>query len=277
MASSSPVLPQITVQLYSVRDLAQADYAGTIRAIADMGFGCVEPAGYPGFSAPQAAKLFAELGLQAPSAHIGLPLGEQRDAILDEALLMGHRYLITGCPPEFQAHFTSQDRIKALAELYCEAAAYLEPHGLRIGYHNHDWDLAVVEGRRAHEIFLENTPDTVLFEADVFWVSRAGLDPAAFLREMGPRGRVLHFKDGLVADGSNFREVTGESGRVMVSDAVPFRAAGQGEVDLLAASRAAEHAEYLAVELDSFDGDMLGAIRASYEYLTTQGIARGNK
>ena len=57
------MIPQITVQLYSVREQAATDYEGTIRAIAAMGFGCVEPAGYPGSSAAKAAKLFQELGL----------------------------------------------------------------------------------------------------------------------------------------------------------------------------------------------------------------------
>ena len=269
--------PQITVQLYSVRDLAKADYAGTIRAIAETGFGCVEPAGYPGTTAQAAAKLFQELGLKAPSAHIGLPVGDRKNAIIEEALLMGHRYLITGCPPKFQEHYTSLDKVKAMAELYCEAAANLAPHGLQVGYHNHDWDLAVVDGRRAHQVFLENTPDTVLYEADVFWVSRAGLDPAAFIQEIGVRGKVLHFKDGIVSKQAAFKEAETESGKIMVSDAIPFRAAGTGQVELVAAAKAVRHAEYIAVELDSFEGDMMQAIRQSYHYLTTSNIARGTK
>ena len=56
--------PQVTVQLYSVRDAASQDYEGTIRALAAMGFRNVEPAGYPGTTPEQAAKLFAELGIQ---------------------------------------------------------------------------------------------------------------------------------------------------------------------------------------------------------------------
>lgn len=271
------MIPQITVQLYSVRDLAKQDYAGTIRAIAEIGFGNVEPAGYPGSSAQEAAKLFQDLGLKAPSAHVGLPIGDRKNAIIDEALLMGHKYLITGCPPKFKEHYTSLDNVKAMAELYCEAAANLAPHGLRIGYHNHDWDLTIVDGRRAHEVFLENTPDTVLYEADVFWVARAGLDPAAFIREIGARGKVLHFKDGIVSNQAAFKEAETESGKIMVSDAIPFRPAGRGQVDLVAASKALAHAEYLAVELDSYEGDMMQAIRESYRYLTANQIARGTK
>jgi sugar phosphate isomerase/epimerase len=269
--------PQITVQLYSVRDLAKQDYAGTIRAIAETGFGNVEPAGYPGYSAKEAAKLFAELGLKAPTAHIGLPVGDNKNAIIEEALMMGHKYLITGCPPKFQEHYTSLDKVKALGELYGEAAANLAPHGLQVGYHNHDWDLAVVDGRRSYQVFLENTPDTVLYEADVFWVARAGLDPAAFIREIGARGKVLHFKDGIVANQATFKEATTDSGKIMVSDSIPFRAAGTGQVDLVAASKAVRHAEYLAVELDSFEGDMMQAIKDSYAYLTSRQIAQGKK
>lgn len=269
--------PQITVQLYSVRDLAKNDYAGTIRAIAETGFGCVEPAGYPGTTAKDAARLFQELGLKAPSAHIGLPVGDNKNAIIDEALLMGHKYLITGCPPKFREHYTSLDNVKAMADLYAQAAQNLAPHGLQVGYHNHDWDLAVVDGRRAYQVFLENTPETVLYEADVFWVARAGLDPAAFIREIGPRGKVLHFKDGIVSNQAAFKEAETESGKIMVSDAIPFRAAGTGQVNLIAASQAVRHAEYIAVELDSFDGDMLQAVRDSYRYLTANKIAQGTK
>jgi hypothetical protein len=37
------------------------------------------------------------------------------------------------------------------------------------------------------------------------------------------------------------------------------------------------HAEYIAVELDSFSGDMMQAIKDSYRYLTSQKIAQGTK
>ena len=189
------MIPQITVQLYSVREQAAADYEGTIRAIAAMGFGCVEPAGYPGSSAAKAAKLFQELGLKAPTCHGALPVGDNKNAVIEEALLLGHEAIITGCPPDFKTNFSSSDAVKATAELYCEAAANVAAHGLQIGYHNHDWDLIDVDGTPGYRIFLENTPDTVLWEADVFWVAKAGLDPVAFINEIGPRGNCDGIKD----------------------------------------------------------------------------------
>jgi sugar phosphate isomerase/epimerase len=269
--------PQITVQLYSVREQAAKDYEGTIRAIAGMGYGCVEPAGYPGSSPEQAARLFKELGLEAPSAHMALPIGDKKNEMIEQALLMGHHALITGCPPRFREHYTALDKVKALADLYCEAAANAAEHGLQVGYHNHDWDLCEVEGQRGYKLFLENTPETVLWEADVFWVARAGIDPVDFLTGIGPRGVFLHFKDGKVREEATFTEAETEDGKIMVSNSSPFLPAGAGQVDLVAASQAAKHARYIGVELDSYEGDMMEAIQQSYTYLTQNGIATGRK
>ncbi len=270
-------MPELTVQLYSVRELAKQDYETTIRAIADIGFSCVEPAGYPGTTPEAACKLFKELGLRAPSCHGGLPLGDNKNRVIEEALLMGHEAVITGCPPNFREDFSSLDRVRAVAELYCEAAENLAPHGIQLGYHNHDWDLAEVEGRRGYQVFLENTPESILWEADIFWVARAGLDPAAFLKEIGPRGKFLHFKDGVVGGEEAFVEKETEDGKIMVSNDCPFLPAGRGQVDMHSAAKAAVHAEYLAVELDSYPGDMLEAVAESYRYLTGQGFATGRK
>jgi len=253
------VIPEISIQLYSVREQLEADYEGTIRALATIGFGNVEPAGYPGSSPEEAAKLFSELGIKAPSCHGSLPIGDDKNRVIEEALMMGHEYVMTGCPPKFREHYESVDAVKAMIDLYCEAAENVASHGVSIGYHNHDWDLALVEGKRGYEYFLEKTPDTVLWEADLYWVARAGLDPVAFVKEIGARGKCLHFKDGIV-DGDG--------------DAT-FLPAGAGQVDLGSASKAAEHVEYAIVELDSYEGDMMAAVEESYLYLTANGIAVG--
>ena len=82
------------------------------------------------------------------------------------------------------------------------------------------------------------------------------------LHEIGPRGKGLHFKDGHIAD----RSIE-----------IPFLPAGQREGDLIAAAKAANYAEYIAVELDDYDGDMLNAVEQSYLYLTENKIAGGKK
>jgi len=251
--------PQLTLQLYTLRDALSENFEATFETIREIGFKNVEPAGLSGRSPKEYAKYLNALGLKAPSAHSPLPIGDDRNKVIDTALEIGCRYLITGCPPAWQENFTSIDGIKRTAELYTEAAENATKHGLFVGYHNHDWDLLEVEGQSAYRVFLENTPETVLWETDVFWVARAGLDPVAFIQEIGARGRLLHLKDGHLKN----REIT-----------PPFLPAGAGEVDLITAAKSSQFAEYSAVELDAYDGDMLDAVRKSYQFLTEQGLAQ---
>jgi len=253
-------MPEITLQLYTLREALATDFLGTLRKVADIGFACVEPAGLPGVSASEARRLMDDLGLEAPTAHCQLPIGDQRNEVIETALELGHRYLITGGPPNWRESFTDAESIKSIADLYCEAAENAAAHGLQVGYHNHDFELAEAEGRPIYKAFLEHTPETVLWQADLFWVALAGKDPAAFLKEIGPRGKALHFKDGHLKD----RSIK-----------PPFLPAGEGDVDLKAAAPFAQHAEYIAVELDAYEGDMLEAVQKSYRYLTSEGIARG--
>ncbi len=269
--------PTISVQLYSVREQAAANYEKTLRTIAAMGFSAVETAGFPGASVEIAQKLFAELGLTAPSAHGALPLGPDRNKIIEDAQRLGTKYLITGVSPRFKEDFASVDSIKAAAALYAEAAEFAGRHGIQVGYHNHDWEMLELAGKPAYRWFLENTPDTVLWEADVFWVKFGGRDPVEFVKEIGKRGKLLHMKDGRIGKKGVFTEAITSSGKIMVSNDKPFLPAGTGDIDLVAVSKAATFCEVAVVELDSYEGSVLEAIGQSYTYLTTKGLARGTK
>ena len=133
------------------------------------------------------------------------------------------------------------------------------------------------QGNLIYKTFLENTPETILWEADLFWVSKAGLNVVDFLKEIGSRGKVLHFKDGKINANESFVEAETEDGKIMVSKDKPFMPAGKGEVDLMGGSKVAKYAKYIAVELDSYAGDMMKAVAESYRFLTTSGIAKGKK
>lgn len=253
------MIPEITVQLYSLREQFAENFEKTLDAVRSIGFENVEPAGYHGLTPKEFRAQLDQRGLKAPSAHCGLPVGEDANEIIDAALEIGIRYLISGVPPGGQENYQSLDRVHKMADLYAEAADKAEKHGLLVGYHNHDWDLCEIDGQRAYQIFLEKTPDSVFWEADVFWVARAGIDPAEFVRELGQRARLLHLKDGAVKD---------------LSLNPPFLPCGEGDVDLKAAASAGKYTEFAAVELDAYNGDMLEAIEKSYQYLTQNGLAQ---
>ena len=105
---------KIAVQLYSVREFTEKDFAGTVRKIAAMGYAGVEPAGFPGTTAQDAGKLFKELGLAVSSAHTGLPVGKDQGRILEEMAAIGCKNLV--CPGVPASLFENKDGIKQAAE-----------------------------------------------------------------------------------------------------------------------------------------------------------------
>ncbi len=243
----------IGIQLYSVREQLKTDYAGTIRKIAEMGYVGVETAGFPGSTVAAAKALFAELGLQTPSAHAGLPVGPDANKSLDEMAALGCQNLISGKGPD---DFATADKIKATCDLFNQASANAAARGLNFGVHNHWWEYIPVEGQLAYQIMLKHLDPRVFFEIDTYWVTVAGQDAAKIVAELGERVRFLHIKDGPTVKGE------------------PMTAAGQGKMNFPPIVKAAKHAEWLIVELDSCATDMLTAVGDSIEYLAGKKLGK---
>jgi len=248
----------IAVQLYTLRDELAKDYESVIRRVAEIGFVGVEPAGFPGTTPEAAGRLFKELGLVVPSAHLPLPIGDNKNEVLDTAIAIGCTRLISAfMPPE---QYKTIDSIKQLCERFNEANTVAAEQGMRFGIHNHWWEFEQVEGRPAWEVLLEHLEPTVFFEVDTYWAKTAGSDPVAVLQRLGNRAPVLHIKDGPC--------IVGE----------PMVAAGQGAMDIPALIAAGEgHTKWLVVELDACATDMFEAVEQSYRYLVGNGLAQGNK
>ncbi len=73
---------------------------------------------------------------------------------------------------------------------------------------------------------------------------------------------LLHIKDGMLEEGSHVHT-----------------AVGSGKLDMPAIIGAADPSvlEWLVVELDNCDTDMLQAVKQSYRYLVSSGLAAGNR
>jgi sugar phosphate isomerase/epimerase len=144
--------------------------------------------------------------------------------------------------------FQSNEEAAALA---AKAAA---EHGLRVGYHNHWWELqSRVGGRPALEMLADRLDPAVLLEVDAYWATAGGVDTPALLGRLGGRVCALHIKDGdLATDGSG--QLPAGRGRVPMAE-------------VLAAAPAALR----VVEFDRYDGDIFAALAASLAYLTEAG------
>ncbi len=187
----------IGLELYSVREEFKKDPEATVRAVARMGYQCVE------FYAPyfewsesqtkQMRKLLDDLGIRCFSTHNSYSYvsAENIGKARDMNLILGSKYLvIASSNPK-----PGLDGWKAVAESLNAAADRLEPSGLKAGYHNHQPEFTAVEGQRPMEILAKNTKPSVMLQLDVGTCLEAGSDPVAWIRANPGRIRSLHLKD----------------------------------------------------------------------------------
>ena len=242
------------LQLYTVRDLLTADRVGVLSQVAALGYGAVEPFGI--LSDPDGLRSDLDAaGLFACSVHAA-PTGEQADAVVRAARTLGaDTIIIPYLPPP---RFADADSVRALARELDELAAGLAGQGLRMGYHNHDFELSsLVGGVPALEVLADQLDDAVLLEVDTYWAAVGGQDVAALLGQLGNRVRYLHVKDGPVVNRDDFMTAVG-TGRMPVAE-------------ILAASTSAR---WHVVELDRCATDMMTAVGDSLAWLVGQGLAQ---
>ncbi len=196
--------PNIGLQLYTVRDLLQKDYAGTLRQVAKIGYAGIEGGKGP-LSQEEFAKLLKELNLQNPSAGAGLEaIEKQGDALLKPMAAAGVRFFMVSSKQE------SAEAYKAFAKRLNAAGKACQAHGITFQYHNHAAEFTDYGGKTGYDVLIEETdPTLVWFQVDVGWVSWANHDPAATLRRLKGRIRTIHVKDHTPAPGKDrqFAEV----------------------------------------------------------------------
>ena len=101
------------------------------------------------------------------------------------------RALVPGSDPQMTA-----DDWKFNADFLNSKGSMLKQAGLQLAYHNHNMEFTPLAGSSGYEILLRRTdPELVEFELDVGWVTAAGHDPLALLRDYPGRYRLMHVRD----------------------------------------------------------------------------------
>jgi sugar phosphate isomerase/epimerase len=186
-------MSRIALQLYTVRDLCAEDLAGSLATTAALGFEGVELHDLYGHPADAVRRLLDENGLVASSRHASLPLIETEiEELAEELRVLGTDRLVVAWiePPATAADAdVVQARILAAAERAAE-------QGLRLGFHNHDGELAVLDdGSSMLGRLLAVEGGKLFLELDLGWVWYAGGDPLALLERAGTRAPLVHVKD----------------------------------------------------------------------------------
>ncbi len=256
-----PPLPRVGLQLYTLRDAMQSDVDGTLGRIADMGYTAVETAFWPeGMTPAQAGPLLKNAGLSVFAAHVEIPVGEHKDAMLAIADAYDCDQMVWHGWPEDERYQT-MDGIRELADIYNEAHTFCHANGLQFGLHNHWWEFEpIAEGVLPFYAIRSLLEPGIFFEIDTYWSKVAGLDPAEVVGDFGAHAPLLHIKDAPVLHTEG-----------------PMVAAGQGLQDFPAIAEAGRgHTEWMIVELDDCETDMFDAAAQSLAYLTENNLAQAD-
>ncbi|MBW7457706.1 sugar phosphate isomerase/epimerase family protein [Paenibacillus sepulcri] len=251
--------PVVGLQLYTLRDLTDKDFLGTIRKVADMGYKAVEFAGYFNTPAKELKSVLDGTGLEAPSAHVGLNFSSpdkiQEDLAkqIEYAQEIGLKYIVTPWAP--LPENPAEEDVNSLAAILEAAGRQVNEAGLRYGYHNHAFEFKLVNGRPLIDLLLERVPAEYLFaEFDLGWVHMGGQKPIDYVNRYAGRVPLAHFKD--FGEGTRDTEI------------------GKGVVDLKSVLGVAEQAgiEYFIVEQEEFNSSSLESAKICLEFFRENGF-----
>jgi sugar phosphate isomerase/epimerase len=185
----------IALQLYSIREDCAHDLAGTLAAVAKMGYEGVEFAGYYDHEAPALRKLLDDLGMKVVGAHVGLNTltGPELERSVEFHRILGNRFLIVpGLPPERR---NSRAAWLETARIMNDISDRLRPHGMRTGYHNHTVEFQPMEGELPWDTFFGNTKPEVVMQFDTGNAMHGGGEAPPFLRRYPGRATTVHLKE----------------------------------------------------------------------------------
>jgi sugar phosphate isomerase/epimerase len=198
------------LQLYTVRDPMAKDPVGTLKQAAALGYRNFETYGfepdtvkYYGMPARDFRKVLDDLGLATTTGHYDLhkylaqpaaTMTAYIDRCIDGAKALNQKY-ITWAWLDPQSR--SLDSFKLVAERLNLIGAQAAKAGLKVAYHNHDFEFVPHEGQIGYDIILRETdPALVKLQLDLFWVAHSSARSAHELFQLQPGRFVMwHVKD----------------------------------------------------------------------------------
>jgi sugar phosphate isomerase/epimerase len=258
---------QISIQLFTLRDQLAIDLEGTLQALHEIGYTRIEHAGFVGRTVQEFKAALDAAGLWASSGHVLIPQPFDPaawSASLADANTLGSRYIVH---PFFGINFATGEVVRttapwrAFARDLNRAGRMARDAGLKLGYHNHNWEffrLTDNPSRTAYDVLTDATdPDLVHLEMDLFWVTRGARDPVDLIRQN--KGRVLQF---------HVKDMNREGS---------FEDPGQGLIDFARIFRYSKEAgvkEYIVERDDAGTPprqpeDALDTARVGYQFLRT--------
>ena len=241
-------------QLYTVREYTQDEetFAATLEKVAAMGYPSVQISAIGPIAPKKVRELCDRFGLAIAVTHTPQDriLNDTKN-VIEEHKVMGARHIgIGSMPKEYRTGFEGVDRF---IKDYTPAAGQIAAAGLKLHYHNHDFEFEIHEGKTLLQRLADGfDADKLGFILDTFWIQAGGGDPAWWIRHLAGRVEVVHLKD-MAYDGGRVMTPVGEGNMNFATIIEACRAAGT---------------EWLMVEQDTCKGSPFDCLKSSYGYLS---------
>jgi len=196
---------QYGIQLYTVRNDVAKNLASTLQYLAKAGYSQIELYGFDGKgffgkSPKELRAMFDDLKLTAPSGHynFGPVLTDGKldfwQKSIEAANIMGSKYVTI---PWLDSNQRGADTVPKLVELVNKAAEITKAAGLKLAYHNHDFEfIKPANGKSMIQTLLDNTdPSLVDFELDLYWSSFMDENAVDWFKKYPGRFTMWHVKD----------------------------------------------------------------------------------
>ncbi|WP_299178760.1 sugar phosphate isomerase/epimerase [uncultured Chryseobacterium sp.] len=251
----------LAIQLYTVRDAISQNLERTLEKLAALGYTELEIYGYDGTffgkNKTEFKSILKNTGLKVISSHHTTGITDKSQGNLlnnweksvEDLNFIGADYMV--CSYLFPEE-RDIEHYKKLPELFERSAEIANKADIQFAYHNHDFEFEKFdEKQNVYDFLLENTsPELVKMELDLYWISKAGIDPLTYFERFPGRFPLWHVKD-------------------MEKGSKDFTEIGSGTIDFKRIFEARKKAglKHWFVEQDSGNKDIFESIRISRDYI----------
>ena len=261
----------IAIQVYSVRDAAEADLDSTLKSLKEYGYDGIELAGLYGNPPETVRDLCKKHGLTPISAHVSYKeMMADPDKLFSDYATIGCKYVaIPSLPTD---RIPGGDNFEETVELIKTFSAAAKKNDIQLLYHNHDFEFETVGGEYKLDIMYKTIPAGVLdTELDTCWVNVGGAEPSEYVKKYSGRAPVVHLKDFFGEKSDDMYELIGEETKPKRPGGFEFRPVGYGLQNFPSILEAAEAAgaKWVVVEQDkpSMGLTSMECAKKSIEYL----------
>src|SRR5699024_396808 len=164
----------IGLQMFSLSEESDADFVGTLKKVAEVGYDGVEFAGYGGYTAQELKKILQDLDLKVAASHVPIDMLEKEvEQVMTYQKDTANKQIVG--PFVFPERRSEKDYYE-LVPILNHIGKTCHEAGITVSYHNHDFELDTLSnGQKALEMLLgETNPEWVQTEFDIYWLTKAG-------------------------------------------------------------------------------------------------------